>query len=58
MLAENVSLPHCKEYMAEYIRKNNEAGAVITVDIFVDQHGNFDPAQVEALKYMGERIKE
>jgi len=54
----NTGVRRSKEYMAEYIRKNNEAGAVITVDIFVDQHGNFDPAQVEALKYMGERIKE
>jgi len=28
------------------------------VDIFVDSHGHFDPAQVEALKYIGQRIRE
>ncbi len=46
------------EYVAQYIRQNNEAGAVISVDIFIDSHGNFDPAQVEALKYIGKRIRE
>ena len=45
-----------KEYVADYIRRNNAAGAVITVDIFVDCHGNFDPEQVAALKYIGEKV--
>ena len=43
--------------VADYIRKNNEAGAVITVDIFVDCHGNFDPEQVEAMKIIGEKLR-
>ncbi|MBO4407436.1 MAG: alpha-L-fucosidase [Clostridia bacterium] len=47
-----------KEYVADYIRRNNAAGAVITVDIFVDCHGNFDPAQVEALTYVGQKVRE
>ena len=46
-----------KEYVAEYVKKNNDAGAVITIDIYVDKYGNFDPAQVEALKYIGEYVK-
>ena len=54
----NTGVRRSKEYVADYIRKNNEAGAVITVDIFVDHRGNFDPEQVEALKYIGKRIKE
>ena len=54
----NTGVRRPKEYVADYIRRNNAAGAVITVDIFVDCHGNFDPAQVQALKYIGKRIKE
>ena len=52
----NTGVRRDREYVAAYIRKNNAAGAVITVDIFVDQHGNFDPEQVEALKYVGQRV--
>ena len=54
----NTGVRRSKEYVAEYIRRNNAAGAVITVDIFVDQRGSFDPAQVEALQYIGKRIRE
>lgn len=54
----NTGVRRSKEYVADYIRKNNEAGAVITVDIFVDSRGNFDPEQVEALKYVGKRVRE
>ena len=54
----NTGVRRSKEYVADYIRKNNAAGAVITVDIFVDCHGNFDPAQVEALEYVGKKIRE
>lgn len=54
----NTGVRRSKEYMADYIRQNNAAGAVITVDIFVDCHGNFDPQQVEALKYIGKCVRE
>ena len=54
----NTGVRRSKEYVADYIRKNNEAGAVISVDIFIDSHGDFDPEQVEALKYIGKCIKE
>ena len=54
----NTGVRRPKEYMAEYIRKNNAVGAVITVDVFVDCHGNFDPAQIEALRYIGAKVKE
>ena len=53
----NTGVRRSKEYMAEYIKKNNDAGAVITVDVFVDHTGRFDPEQVEALKYIGKRIR-
>ncbi len=54
----NTGVRRSKEYVADYIKKNNEAGAVITVDIFVDHTGAFDPEQVEALKYIGKKIRE
>lgn len=54
----NTGVRRSKEYVADYIRKNNKAGAVITVDIFVDHRGNFDPEQVEALKYIGKKVNE
>lgn len=54
----NTGVRRSKEYVADYIRKNNEAGAVITVDIFVDHQGRFDPEQVEALKYIGKKVRE
>ena len=54
----NTGVRRPKEYVAEYIKKNNAAGAVITVDIFVDCRGNFDPEQVEALRYVGRKIRE
>lgn len=53
----NTGVRRSPDYVADYIRKNNAAGAVITVDIFVDCHGNFDPAQVEALQYIGKKIR-
>ena len=54
----NTGVRRSKEYVADYIRQNNAVGAVITVDIFVDCHGNFDPAQVEALQYVGRKVRE
>ena len=54
----NIGVRRSKEYVADYIKQNNAAGAVITVDIFVDGHGRFDPAQVEALKYIGKAVRE
>ncbi len=52
----NTGVRRSKEYMADYIKQNNAAGAVITVDIFVDRRGNFDPEQVEALKFIGKAV--
>ena len=52
----NTGVRRPKEYVADYIRKNNAVGAVITMDIFVDARGNFDPEQVEALKFVGKAV--
>ena len=52
----NTGVRRSKEYMADYIRQNNAVGAVITVDVFVDCHGNLDPEQVEALCYIGQHV--
>lgn len=54
----NTGVRRDKDFVAEFIRKNNEAGAVITIDIFVDHSGGFDSEQVEALKYIGKKIRE
>ena len=54
----NTGVRRDKEYVADYIARNNAVGAVITVDIFVDCRGNFDPEQVEALKYVGRALRQ
>lgn len=54
----NTGVRRSKEYIADYIKQNNAVGAVITVDIYVDRHGNFDPEQVQALQFVGQKVKE
>ncbi len=54
----NTGVRRSKEFVAEYVKKNNAVGAVITIDIFVDHRGGFDPEQVEALRYIGRKINE
>ncbi len=52
--------PGCKrskEDVLDYIRRVNEAGGVVTVDIVINRDGSFDPAQIELLQYVGERIE-
>ena len=44
------------ECMLDYIRKANNAGMPVTVDLFVDHEGNWDEAQTEALRYVGENL--
>ena len=52
----NTGVRRSKEYVADYVKKNNDAGAVITIDIYIGWEGEFDPDQVEALKYVGEYV--
>lgn len=42
-----------KEFLRAYVSKANKNGAVITLDIWIDADGSFDPQQMEALKYIG-----
>ncbi|MHB1151909.1 MAG: hypothetical protein ACYCWE_05220 [Eubacteriales bacterium] len=42
-----------KEYMADYIRRVNEAGGVVTVDVALYRDGSFDSGQLDVLKYVG-----
>ena len=42
--------------MLDYVRRANQAGMPVTIDIFVDQHGRWDDAQFEALKYIGDNL--
>lgn len=46
-----------KEEIAEYVKKINSAGGVVTLDIFIDKDGSFDSEQIEALKFAGKYIK-
>ncbi|MBQ8295813.1 MAG: alpha-L-fucosidase [Clostridia bacterium] len=45
-----------KEYLADYVKKVNQAGGVVTFDIGVYRDGKFDAEQVAVLKYVGEHV--
>ena len=44
------------EYLADYIKKVNQAGGVVSVDIGVYRDGKFDKEQIEVLKYVGKNV--
>lgn len=44
------------EYLIDYIKKVNEAGGVLTIDIGVYRDGKFDEEQKETLKRVGENV--
>ena len=44
------------EYLTEYVKKVNQAGGVLTVDIGVYRDGKFDREQMETLKTMGKKL--
>ena len=51
--------PGCKrsrEYMLEYVKQVNDAGAAVTIDVCLYRDGSFDPAQLEVLDYIGSHI--
>lgn len=45
-----------KDYMLDYIRRVNSAGAPVTVDIIVYRDGSFDPEQQQLLEYVGKNL--
>lgn len=45
-----------KDYMLDYIRRANRAQMPVTIDVYVDEHGNWDPEQFEVLKYVGDNL--
>lgn len=45
-----------KEYMLDYVKKVNDAGGVVTIDIIIYPDGTYDPEQIEVLKYIGKNI--
>ena len=49
-------LKHTKEYMLDYVRAANEAGAVVSIVFFVDKDGRFDFDQMYLLKYLSENL--
>ena len=42
--------------MLDYVRRANQAGMPVTIDIFVDHQGRWDDAQFEVLKYIGDNL--
>lgn len=42
--------------LAEYVKKVNQAGGVVTIDIGVYRDGKFDEEQMEVLKIVGEKL--
>lgn len=52
--------PGCKrdaDYMIDYVRKVNQAGGVVTIDIKIWSDGSFDPEQIEMLQKLGKAIQ-
>ena len=42
--------------MLDYVRRANAAGMPVTIDVYVDSHGNWDPEQFEVLKTIGRNL--
>ena len=51
-----LGLRHTKEYIRDFIRVVSGKGAVVTLDMFVDIDGSFDPEQEAALRWVGENL--
>ena len=45
-----------KEYMLDYVRRANAAQMPVTIDVYIDKHGKWDPEQYEVLKYIGDNL--
>lgn len=51
--------PGCKrtkEYMLEYVKRVNDAGGAVTIDVCLYRDGSFDPEQLDVLNYIGSHI--
>lgn len=44
------------DYMIDYVRKVNQAGGVVTIDIKIWSDGSFDPEQLAFLRKMGKAL--
>lgn len=44
------------DYMIDYVRKVNQAGGVVTIDIKIWNDGSFDPEQLAFLRKMGKAL--
>lgn len=49
-------LKRTKEYLLDYVRRVNDAGGVVTIDVLIHRDGSLDPEQVEVLKYLGDHL--
>ncbi len=43
-------------YMLDYVRRANAAGMPVTIDVYIDSRGNWDPEQFEVLKTIGRNL--
>ena len=41
-----------KEYMRNYVETVNRAGGRVTIDVYISDEGDFDPQQLEVLRYL------
>lgn len=47
---------HTKEHMAEFVRRANAVGCLVSIDVGIDPQGHIDPAQLELLKYVSDHV--
>ena len=52
----SAGLGFTKEELADYVSRVTSVGGVVTLDCMLNRDGSFDPDQVEALKYIGEKV--
>ena len=50
-------IKHTKEHMLEYVKKANEIGAPVTVDMCLFADSTFDKEQLEVMKYVSDGLK-
>lgn len=43
-------------YMLDYVRRAQAAGMPVTIDVWVGEHGDWDPEQTEVLRYLGNNL--
>ena len=48
----SIGLKRSKEYMADYVKKCNEKGCLVSIDVGIDEFGHIAPHHLEVLEYI------